>query len=154
MSKAQTAKKSSSGGISLTFIVGSIVAWCKTPTFVGWAGAGKSLLVGLGTSFVSGVGAVLGALGGAGALALVGGLIGGKKGAVAGAIGGAVLGGIGGYGVGAYGGYTTVRDWLLEKDAAKIEFNQNAAKPTAFNSANTLVLTPKHFAPAAPKFAA
>ncbi|MBI3440599.1 MAG: hypothetical protein HY052_02150 [Proteobacteria bacterium] len=130
MSKAQAAAKSSGGGLSLAFVVGSIVAWCKTPSFVGLAGVGKSLLTGLGTSIGSSIGILAGGLGGGLGLGLLGFLVGGKKGAIVGAIGGAIIGGVGGYGVGVYEGYTTVRGWLMDKDkdAVVTSFNDSAAK--------------------------
>ena len=148
MSKVRTAAKSSSGGISLSFLLGSVVAWCTNPTFVGWAGAGKSLLVGLGTSIVSGVGLVAGILSGG----LVGGLLGGllfrsKKAAVVGAIAFAIPGAIVGDIAGAVQGYKTVEGWLLAKDKTntKVVFNDNAGKQLVTDS-KTLVLDAKSFA--------
>jgi hypothetical protein len=149
MSKVKTVAKSSSSSISFSFVVGSIVAWCTNPTFVGWAGAGKSLLVGLGTSIVSGVGLVAGLLSGG----IVGGLLGGlifrsKKAAVVGAIALAVPGAIAGDIFGAVQGYKTVEGWLLAKDKAntKVVFNENAGKPAVVDS-KTFVLDAKAIAP-------
>ncbi|MCE9508604.1 MAG: hypothetical protein K8R48_09895 [Alphaproteobacteria bacterium] len=148
MSKAQVAKRSSSGGLSLSFIIGSVAAWCTNPTFVGWAGAGKSLLVGLGTSVASSIGGVVGFLGGG----VVGGLLCGllfrsKKAAIVGGIGFGVVGALGGAGVGGYEGYKTVESWLLNKDKAnaKTVFNQNAGKQVAADS-KTFVLDAKAIA--------
>lgn len=147
MSRREITRRSSSGGISLSFVVGSLVAWCTNPTFIGWAGAGKSLLVGLGTSIVSGIGGAIGFLGGG----LVGGLLGGilfrsKRAAAAGAFAVglpcAFVGAVGG----AAAGYVTVEDWLLNKDKAnaKVVFNENAGKQVVADS-KTFVMDAKAF---------
>jgi hypothetical protein len=143
----EAAKRSSSGGISLSFVVGSLVAWCTNPTFVGWAGAAKSLLVGLGTSLAASIGGAIGFLGGG----LVGGILGGvlfrsKKAAVAGAFALGVPCAFGGAVVGAAAGYVTVEDWLLNKDKAnsKTIFNDRAGKQVVTDG-KTFVLDAKTF---------
>jgi hypothetical protein len=147
MSKAQVAKRSSGSGLSLSFIIGSVAAWCTNPTFVGWAGAGKSLLVGLGTSVASSIGGVVGFLGGG----VVGGLLCGllfrsKKAAIVGAFALGVPCAFGGAVAGAAAGYVIVEDWLLnkDKDNAKTVFNQNAGKQVVTDS-KTFVMDAKAF---------
>jgi hypothetical protein len=151
MSKVKTAAKiagkSSSGGISSSFLIGSIVAWCTNPTFVGWGGFAKSLVVGLGTSIGSGIGLVAGIISGGAVGALLGGLLfRSKKAALVGGIGFAAVGALGGDIAGAVKGYNTVESWILAKDKAnaKVVFNDNAAKQNVSNS-KTLVLTAKSF---------
>lgn len=140
--KKKSVTTSTGSGLSSSFVIGSVVAFCTTPTFVGWAGAGKSLIVGLGTSIGTSVGALAGVIGGGLGLGIIGGIFGGRKGAIAGAIGGAIIGAVGGGVTGAVGGYNTVKGWLLEKEAAA-PFNKAAEKPSATADAKTLVLTPK-----------
>lgn len=150
MSKAKVATSTSSGGLSLSFIVGSVVAFCTNPTFTGLVGIGKSLLVGVGTSVGSSLigfaGAVSGVLGGA----VVGGLIGAafrrpRVGAVAGLFVGGLAGGVGGGVYGAVEGYKLTEGWLLEKDA-KSSFNINAIKEKTPDMTKTVVLDAKAFA--------
>lgn len=158
MSTANNAKKSSSGGVSLSFIVGSVVAWCTNPTFVGLSGFGKSLLVGVGTSVGSSLGMLAGILGGAVGGGIVGGLLGkvlgrknsraGTKGAIMGAIIGGFAGGaVGGVG-GAVKGYQVTEGWLVEKTAPA--FNKAATK--AVDTTKTLVLEPKAFTAPKPAY--
>jgi hypothetical protein len=131
-------------GTSFSFIVGSVAAWCTNPTFVGWAGAGKSLLVGIGTSIASGISGTIGFLCGG----LVGGILGGllfrsRKGA---AIGAFVLGvpcaavtAV----AGGFAGYATVESWMLNKEVTS-PFNDKAGKKL-MNDAKTLALDAKDF---------
>lgn len=132
-------------GINLPLVGGSLLAWCTNPTFVGWAGAGKSFLVGVGTSVATGLGFVVGMFGGALAGATVGGLMFRRKEAV---IIGGVVGGIGGFFVGGVAGtvigYNKTENWLLEKDRnnTKTVFNENAGKPVSFDAVTTYVYKP------------
>lgn len=113
--------------LGLTGLVGAAIAYFKTAAFVGWAGAGKSLLVGAGTA----MGGVLLAIPGALAGAAVGGVLayssGSKKAARTGAIAGAIFGGIGGYGYGAYRGYDFAKSALLEAAPVTATFNREAS---------------------------
>ena len=132
MSNSSRSSGGGFGAFGLTGFIGSIVAWCNTASFVGWAGAGKALMVGAATS----IGASLLALPCALAGAIVGGIAGlatgSKKIAVAGAIGGAVLCGVGGGIYGAVEGYDFGKKALTE--GCKTAFNQ-ASDPAASSQA-------------------
>lgn len=135
--------KSSSGGfgaLGLFGFIGTVVAWCKTPSFVGWAGAGKSLLVGAGTSMGASIVAIPAAIGGA----LVGGFLGlltrSKKVAVVGAIGGAIVCGLGGGIYGAMEGYDFSKDALTQP--CKTAFNTTADKAPKANTVAYVVTAP------------
>lgn len=129
---SDNSKRGSSGGfgsLGFTGFVGAIVAWCQTPSFVGWAGAAKSLLVGAGTSMGAAIVGVPAAIGGA----LVGGFLGlltrSKKVALVGAIGGAIVCGVGGGIYGAVEGYDFSKTALTQPCTAT--FNQAAEKGAA-----------------------
>ena len=135
--------KSSSGGfgaLGLTGFIGSVVAWCNTASFVGWAGAGKSLLVGAGTSMGASIVGIPAAIGGA----LVGGFLGlltrSKKVAVVGAIAGAVLCGVGGGIYGAVEGYDFAKDALTQP--CKTAFNTSAEKAPGAKAVAYVIETP------------
>lgn len=128
-------KFSTGGGGGLVTFIAGLVAFFKTPSFVGWSGAGKATLVGLGTSFGGSVCAFGGAVVGGGAGYLTGKFMqavsGGKSNPTkAFAIGGAILGGIGGLGFGIYHGYTFSKD-ALTQNCADVCQQAPAAEKTA-----------------------
>ena len=124
---------STGGGLGLSGLIGGITAWCTTPSFVGWAGVGKALLVGAGTSMGVTIVGVPVALACAAVLGLGGLAIGGKKAGIILALTGGVLGGLGGGVYGGVEGYHFSKDaltqttTLTDKDA-KISFNGAAEK--------------------------
>jgi hypothetical protein len=128
MSERKVSINGGGSGFGLTGLIGGIVAWCSTPSFVGWAGAGKAALVGAGTS----IGATIVAIPCAIAGALFGGAIGlltrSKGAALFGAIGFGAIGGIGGGIYGAVEGYGFAKSALTECAPAKTAFNDNAAQ--------------------------
>lgn len=128
-------KFGTSGGGGLTTFIAGLIAFFNTPSFVGWSGAGKATLVGMGTSFGGGLCAFGGAVVGGGAGYLVGKFMsavsGGKTSPTkALAIGGAVIGGIGGFGFGVYQGYTFSKD-ALTQNCADVCQQAPAAQKTA-----------------------
>jgi hypothetical protein len=122
MSNSSRSSGGGFGAFGLTGFIGSLVAWCSTPAFVGWAGAGKALMVGAATSIGGTLLALPAAIGGAIIGGIAGLATGSKKVAVAGAIGGAVLCGIGGGIYGAVEGYDFGKKALTE--GCKTAFNQ------------------------------
>lgn len=122
MSNSSRSSGGGFGAFGLTGFIGSIVAWCNTASFVGWAGAGKALMVGGATSIGASLLAIPAAIGGAIIGGIAGLATGSKKVAVAGAIGGAVLCGVGGGIWGAVEGYKFGKDALTE--GCKTAFNQ------------------------------
>ena len=102
------------GALGLLGTVASIIAYCKTPSFVGWAGAGKALLVGAGTSMGASIVAVPAALGGFLGFGTVGLITRSKETALVFGLVGAIAGGLGGAGYGAYRGYNFSKDALTE----------------------------------------
>ncbi|TAL38762.1 MAG: hypothetical protein EPN97_03405 [Alphaproteobacteria bacterium] len=131
MSNSSRSSGGGFGAFGLTGFIGSIVAWCNTPAFVGWAGAGKALMVGAATSIGGTLLAIPAAIGGAIIGGIAGLATGSKKVAVAGAIGGAVLCGIGGGIYGAVEGYDFGKKALTE--GCKTAFNQ-VSDPAAASS--------------------
>lgn len=128
------------GGLSsLYWLAGAAVAWFKTPAFIGWAGVGKSWLVGAGTAV------------GASIVGFAGGLVGGAVGLMVGIATGApkrvcvpvgvAIGAIPMSIVGAFQGYDLSKEWLTA----------TAPAPTAASapvvSAPTPAVTPLVAAP-------
>lgn len=126
-------KIGSGGGFGLSGVVGTIAAWATTPSFVGLAGFGKSLLVGAATSVGFSLAAIPAAIGGAVVGVVAGVALRSRNMIVAGAFGGAMLGVLGGGVAGAVQGFKISKDWL-DADAAPA-LNVEAA--TSFNAAAT-----------------
>ncbi len=137
--KRSVSLNGSSGGGLYAFI-GTLAAWFSTPSFTGWAGAGKSLLVGSGTAMG---GSILGFAG-----AIVGGTVGVLLGAITGkskrvcGVVGAVVGAVPLSVVGAFQGYDLSKEWLTATQPAA----PTAASAPAV-SAPTPAVTPLVAAP-------
>ncbi len=107
--------------IGLSKIIGAIYAFASTPQFVGWAGAGKSAFVGIGTGFGGTLcmlgGGVAGAAGGYALGAVVDVVTGGRtEMRTLGAVAGSVLVGLGGLVYGIPQGYEISHGWLANSN--------------------------------------
>lgn len=138
MSDSDSKKSSSSAGfgsLGLSGFIGAIVAWCKTASFVGWVGVGKSLLVGAGTSMGATIVGIPAAIGGFIVGGIAGFLTGSKELALKLAMIGAFTGAVGGGIVGAVDGYKFSEKALTEdvskmpsKGTAMVSFNAVSQK--------------------------
>lgn len=136
-SSSSRASSGSFGSLGLTGLIGAIVAFCKTPAFVGWAGAAKSLLVGAGTSMGATICAIPAIVGGF----VVGGLAGlltrSKKVAIVAGLGGAIICGVGGGVYGAVRGYDFSKS-ALTNQTCTTSFNGASRKPS--KTANAVLM--------------
>lgn len=108
-------KQSAAAFLTPATVAGAgLLSFFNTASFVGWNGAGKATLVGLGTSFGGGLCAVAG-----GAAGVLGGMflhaVTGRRGDTETFIaGGLLLGVLGGFGFGAYHAYQFSQDALTQ----------------------------------------
>lgn len=139
MSKTAVAVSGGTSIAGLSFIAGTIVSFCTTPSFVGGMGIVMSLLVGGGAFLGSTILGLAGGLAGAAAVGIVGGVVGGLvglafrrpivAGLAAGTMGaavGGICGTLGGSVYGAFKGYDMTKTALVQK-VAQSPFNSVAA---------------------------